>query len=91
MVQFCNRCEGRAHSNKPCPAFNQKWNTCEKARHFAKTCRIKTQPGSGKFGHHNNLCKEEGNLSDQIIFKIVMGMYYTRENTLYHVSHMGVR
>ena len=77
---LCNRCGGKRHSSKPCPALNKKCNTCEKVGHFSKMCRSKTQPKSGKSDQHNNLCKEEGKLPGQTSSEMEMGMYYTREN-----------
>ena len=77
---LCNRCGGKPHSKKPCPALNKKSNTCEKVGHFSKMCRSKTQPKSGKSDQHNNFCEEEGKLSGQTSSEIEMRMYYTREN-----------
>ena len=77
---LCNRCGGKPHSSKPCPALNRKCNTCEKMGHFSKMCRSKTQPMSGKYDQHNNFCEEEGKLSCQTSSENKMGMYYTREN-----------
>ena len=33
---LCNRCGGKPHSSKPCPALNKKCMTCEKVGHFSK-------------------------------------------------------
>ena len=79
---FCNRCGGKPHSSKPCPALNKKCNTCEKVGHFSKVCRSKTQPKSGESVQHNkkNFCEEEGKLSGQTSTEMEMGLYYTREN-----------
>ena len=77
---LCNRCGGKPHSSKPCPALNKKCNTCEKVGNFSKMCRSKTQPKSGKSGQHNNFCEEEGKLPGQTSSEMEMGMYYTREN-----------
>ena len=77
---LCNRCGGKPHSSKPCPALNKKFNTCEKVGHFSKTCRSKTQPNSGNSDQHNNFCEEEGKLPGQTSSKMEVGMYYTREN-----------
>ena len=77
---LCNRCGGKPHSSKPCPALNKKCNTCEKVGHFSKMCRSKTQPKSGKSDQHNNFCEEEGKLPGQTSSEMEMGMYYTREN-----------
>ena len=60
-----NRCGGKPHSSKPCPALNKKCNTCEKVGHFSKICRSKTRPKSGKSDQHNNFCEEEGKLPGQ--------------------------
>ena len=46
---------------------------------FAKLCKSKTQPRSGKSDQHNNLCEEEGKLSGQTSSEMEMGMYCTRE------------
>ena len=43
---LCNRCGGKPHSSKPCPALNKKCSTCEKVGPFSKMCRCKTQPKS---------------------------------------------
>ena len=83
---LCNRCGGKPHSSKPCPALNKKCNTCEKVGHFSKKCRSKTQPKSGKSDQHNNFCEEECKLPGQTSSEMEMGMYYTREN----VFNMGV-
>ena len=77
---LCNRCGGKPHSSKPCPALNKKCNTCEKVGHFSKMFRSKTQPKSGKSDQHNNFCEEEGKLSGQTSSEMETGMYYTREN-----------
>ena len=77
---LCNRCGGKPHSSKPCPALNKKCNTCEKVGHFSKMCRSKTQPKSGKSDQHNNFYEEEGKLPGQSLSEMEMGMYYTREN-----------
>ena len=77
---LCNRCGGKPHSSKPCPALNKKCNTCEKVWHFSKMCRSKTQPKSGKSDQHNNFCEEKGKLPGQTSSEMEMGMYYTREN-----------
>ena len=77
---MCNRCGGKPHSNKPCPALNTKCNTSEKVGHFSKMCRKKTQPKSGKSDQHNSFCQEEGKLSGQTTSEMEIGMYYTREN-----------
>ena len=77
---LCNRCGGKPHSSKPCPALNKKCNTCEKVGHFSKMCRSKTQPNSGKSDQHNNFCEEEGKLPGQSSSEMEMGMYYTRKN-----------
>ena len=77
---LCNRCGGKPHSSKPCPALIKKYNACEKVRHFSKMSRSKTQPKSGKSDQHNNFCEEEGKLSGQKSSEMEMGMYYTREN-----------
>ena len=77
---LCNRCAGKPHSSKPCPALNKKCNTCEKVGHISKMCRSITQPKSGKSDRHNNFCEEEGKLPGQTSSEIEMGMYYTREN-----------
>ena len=45
---LCNRCGGKAHSSKPCPASNKKFKIFEKVGHFSKTRRSKIQPKSGK-------------------------------------------
>ena len=55
---LCNRCGGKPHSSKPCPALNKKCKTCEKVGHFSKMCRNKTQPKSGNTDQHNNFCEE---------------------------------
>ena len=62
---LCNRCGGKPHSSKPCPTLNKKGYTREKVGHFAKRCKSKTQPRSGKFHQHNNFCEEEGKMSGQ--------------------------
>ena len=72
---LCNRCGGKPHSSKQCPALNMKCNTCEKVEHFSKMCSSKTQPDQ-----RNNFCEEEGKLSGQTSSEMEMGMYYTREN-----------
>ena len=77
---LCNRCGGKPHSSKPCPALNKKCNTFEKVGHFSKMCRSETQPKSGKSDQHNNFCEEEGKLPGQTSSEMEMGMYYTREN-----------
>ena len=77
---LCNRCKGKPHSSKPCPALNKKFNTCEKVGHFSKMSRSKTQPKSGKSDQQSNFCDEEGKLSGQTSSAIQMGMYYTQEN-----------
>ena len=84
---LCNRCGGKPHSSKPCPALNKKCNTCEKVGHFSKMCKSKTQPKSGKSDQQNNFCEEEGKLPGQTSSEMEMGMYYTREN----VFNMSVR
>ena len=33
---LCNRCGGKPHSSKPCPALNKECNTCEKVGHISK-------------------------------------------------------
>ena len=75
-----NRCGGKPHSSKPCPALNKKFNICEILELFSKMCRSKTQPNSSKSDQHNNFCEEEGKLSDQTSFEMEMGMYYYRES-----------
>ena len=77
---LCNRCGGKPHSSKPCPALNKKCNTCEKVGHFSKVYRSKTQPRSGKSDQHNNFCEEEGKLPGQTSSEKEITMYYTREN-----------
>ena len=37
-----NRCGGKPHSSKPCPALNKKRNTCEKVGHFSKCAEVKS-------------------------------------------------
>ena len=54
---LCNRCGGKPHSSKPCPALNKNCNTSENLGHFSKMCRSKTQPKSGKSDQHNNFCE----------------------------------
>ena len=55
---LCNRCGGKPHSSKPCPALNKKCNTWEKVGQFLKMRRSKTQPKSGKSDQNNNSFEE---------------------------------
>ena len=71
---LCNRCGGKPHSSKQCPALNKKRNNCEKVGFFSKISRSKSQPKSGKSDQHNNFCNEEGKLSGQTSSEMEMGM-----------------
>ena len=77
---MCNRCGGKSKSSNLCPALNKKFHTCEKVGNFAKICKGKTQPNSGKSDQHNNFCDEEGNLSGQTTSEIEMETYYTQKH-----------
>ena len=76
---LCNRCGGKPHNSKPCPALNKKFNACEKVGHFAKMCKSKTQPSSGLSDQHNYFCEQEGRFCGQTSSEKKLGMYYTRK------------
>ena len=86
---LCNRCAGKPHISKLCPALNKKCNNCEKVGHISKISRSKTQPKSGKSDQQNNFCEEEGKVSGQTSSEMEMVMYYTRKTCLTN-REMGV-
>ena len=54
---LCNRCGGKPHSSSLCPTVKKKCNTRENVGNFAKMCKSRTQPRSGKLYQHNNFCE----------------------------------